>query len=276
MQNIRSTVTLANGNEIPILGFGTWNLKGEEGANAVSHALKMGYRHIDTASEYENEESVAEGIRRSGVSRDEIFITTKVWTDDIRAGTESIWNATRQSLKRLQTHFVNLLLIHWPVEKKITEAWKVFEQIYSEGLAKAIGVSNYNVHHLEELFTESRIMPMVNQIEYHPYLLQPKMLSFNEKHGIITEAWSPLMQGEVVRIQEIQEIAQRHQKTPAQVVLRWDLQHGVVTIPKSANPKRIEENAHIFDFELTAEEMQALNNLDRGKRFGPDPDNFDF
>jgi diketogulonate reductase-like aldo/keto reductase len=246
----------------------------QEVEEAVRHALQTGYRSIDTASVYGNERGVGKAIRESGIPREEIFLTTKVWNDDQRA--KRTLAAFEESLERLATDYVDLYLVHWPVKDCYLETWRVMEEIYQSGRAKAIGISNFLVHHLEDLLRESRVVPAVNQIEFHPFLVQPELLRFCQSHKITVEAWSPLMQGHVVTVPLINELAKKHRKTPAQIVLRWDLQHGVVTIPKSSRPERIEENSQVFDFELTSTEMDALDALNKNKHFGPDPANFNF
>lgn len=275
--DITSSIELSNGSFLPMLGFGTWKLtEGDEVRRAVDAALKLGYRHIDTASAYENEEGVGKAIKGSGVARDEIFLTTKVWTDDIRQGFDGVMSACEQSLSRLDTDYLDLYLLHWPTSDSDLSAWKAMERLLREGTVHAIGVCNYCVHHLDLFTTETRVAPMVNQVEFHPFLSQPDLVSFCRKHDIVTEAWSPLMQGQVVDVPEIAEIAKGHGKTCAQVTLRWDLQKGVPTIPKSSHPERIAENAEIFDFALSADEMKIIDSLDCGKRLGPDPDDIDF
>jgi diketogulonate reductase-like aldo/keto reductase len=274
-RSINECAVLNNGLKMPWLGFGVFQMKdGGEVEAAVKHALQAGYRAIDTASVYGNERGVGKAIRECGIPREEIFLTTKVWNDDQRA--KRTMAAFEESLKRLQTDYLDLYLIHWPVKGYYLETWRVMEEIYENGRAKAIGISNFLVHHLEDLLREGKGVPAVNQIEFHPYLVQPELLRFCQSRKIQVEAWSPLMQGHAVAVPAIQELAQKHGKTPAQIVLRWDLQHGVVTIPKSVHPERIAENMGIFDFELSAEEMSQLDALNEGRRFGPDPANFNF
>ena len=269
------TVKLANGVEMPRLGLGVWKAKdGEEVQNAVKAAIQTGYRLIDTAAVYKNEEGVGKAIKESGVSREDLFITTKVWNDD--QGYESTLQAFEESRKKLGLEYIDLYLIHWPVKGKYKETWKALEKLYEDGLVKAIGVSNFQVHHLKDLLSDAKVKPMVNQVEFHPYLTQKELLSYCNEENIQLEAWSPLMQGEVVRVDVIKELAEKYGKTPAQIVLRWDLQHGVVTIPKSVKEHRIQENADVFDFELSREDMDKLDALNKNHRYGPDPDNFDF
>jgi len=273
--SIKDCARLNNGLQMPWLGFGVWQVKdGEEVQKAVRQALEIGYRSIDTAAVYGNERGVGQALRESGIPREEIFLTTKVWNDDLRARRTRA--AFEESLQRLGTEYVDLYLIHWPVEGCYQEAWRVLENIYQGGCARAIGVSNFLAHHLEDLLRHSQIVPAVNQVEFHPRLVQPELLKFCQDHTIQVEGWSPLMQGQVANEPSIQELAERYHRTPAQVVLRWDLQHQVVSIPKSIHANRIAENAQIFDFELSQEDMNALDAQDQGKRTGPDPANFDF
>ncbi|BCU81115.1 glyoxal reductase [Polycladomyces abyssicola] len=274
-KQIADTTVLANGVKFPWLGLGVWKAKeGNEVENAVKVAIQTGYRSVDTAAVYQNEEGVGKAIKECGVPREELFITTKVWNAD--QGYESTLKAFETSRKKLGLEYVDLYLVHWPVKGKYKETWKALEKLYKEGWVRAIGVSNFQVHHLKDVIEDCEVKPMVNQVEFHPYLTQKELLAFCKEQYIQLEAWSPLMQGEVVNVTEIQELAKKYGKTPAQIVLRWDLQHGVVTIPKSVKEHRIKENADIFDFELTAEDMAKLDALNKNHRFGPDPDNFDF
>jgi diketogulonate reductase-like aldo/keto reductase len=237
-------------------------------------ALANGYRSIDTAQFYGNETSVGKAVRESGISRETLFITTKVWNSE--QGYETTLQAFEQSMGKLDCGIIDLYLIHWPVEGLYSQTWQALEKLYLDGSVKAIGVSNFHLYHLENLLQTCEIVPMVNQVEFHPYLTHNELRSFCRKHKIQFEAWSPLMRGQIVDIPQIRKIAGSYGKTPAQVVLRWDLQHGVVTIPKSVRRSRIIENADIFDFELSSEDMAALDALDRNRRVGPDPDNFSF
>jgi diketogulonate reductase-like aldo/keto reductase len=275
IESINDCAILNNGVELPWLGFGVFKVEdGDVLEQAVGTALQIGYRSIDTASLYKNERGVGNAIRASGIPREEIFLTTKVWNDDMRA--KRTLAAFAESLERLGTDYVDLYLVHWPVAGYYKETWKAMEEIYASGRAKAIGVSNFTIHHLEDLFYDSQVVPAVNQIEFHPFLLQAELLAFCQSQAIQVEAWSPLMRGGIIQNEIVQEIANRHRKTTAQIVLRWDLQHGVVTIPKSIHANRIEENADIFDFTLSEADMKALDALDAGQRIGPDPDNFNF
>lgn len=272
---IDGTVTLANGVKMPYLGLGVFLAKdGNEVTQAIFDALEAGYRHIDTAAIYKNEEGVGNAINGGAVKREDIFVTSKVWNTD--QGYESTKQALEESLKKLQTDYLDLYLVHWPVEGKYKGTWKAMEEIYREGKAKAIGVSNFMQHHLEDLLQDAEIKPMVNQMEFHPYLVQQSLLDFCGGHGIQYEAWSPLMKGKIFEIDELTALAEKYQKTVVQIVLRWNLQKGVVTIPKSVKKERIVSNADIFDFELNAGDMATIDALDRGERVGPDPDNFDF
>jgi len=288
LSDISSCTTLANGVKMPWLGLGTagsWSShhKSSEGTaklgsdkgvgEAVSAALDTGYRHIDTAAFYRNEEAVGRAIASHAVDREEVFITTKVWNDDIAAGPDATRDAAEASLKRLGIEVVDLLLLHWPVPGW-HKAWQVLEVLYRQGKARAIGVSNFDTGHLKELLELAEIAPMINQVEFHPYLQQPELLQYCRNHGIQHQGWSPLMVGNIGDVKEIVQIAAKHDKTPAQVAIRWALQSGSVTIPKSSKRHRIEENTDVFDFGLTAEEMQAINSLDRNQRIGPDPRTF--
>jgi len=273
--SIKDCALLNNGLEMPWLGFGVYQINdGQEVVQAVRNALEIGYRSIDTATVYGNEQGVGKAIRESGIPRENIFLTTKVWNDDQRG--ERTLAAFEESLKRLETEYVDLYLVHWPVKGCYQETWRAMEKIYQSGRAKAIGVSNFLVHHLEDILRDSQIVPSVNQVEFHPFLVQPELLRFCQNHKIQVEAWSPLMQGKIVTEQVVQKLAENYHKTPAQIVLRWNLQHKVVTIPKSIRFNRIAENTQIFDFELSQADMNVLDALNEGKRVGPDPDSFDF
>lgn len=245
---------------MPWLGLGVFRLKEDgEVEKAVKTALQSGYRSIDTAAAYHNEAGVARGIKESGIARKEIFITTKVKND--QQGYKSAMDAFYQSLEYLQTDYIDLYLIHWPQGKKSLQTWRAMEELYAKGLIRAIGVSNFKVHHLEYLMTAGKVVPAVNQVEFHPKHAQPELLEFCKKHNIQLEAWSPLIAGEAFKIPLLKKLASKYGKSPAQIVLRWDLQKGVVTIPKSGNPERIAANAQIFDFELEKADMDKLNAL---------------
>lgn len=274
INNISDSATLHNGVAMPWLGLGVWKSKeGSEVVEAVKMALSAGYRSIDTAAAYGNEVGVGQGIAASGVKRDELFVTTKVWNAD--QGYDTTLAAFGTSMDKLGLDVLDLYLIHWPTKGKYKETWKALEQLYKDGRVRAIGVCNFQTHHLEDLMQDAEIVPMVNQVEYHPLLTQKPLLSFCQQHNILLEAWSPLMQGNL-DLPELAKLAEKYGKTPAQIILRWDLQHGVITIPKSVRQHRIEENASIFDFELSEEDMNAIDALNENRRFGPDPDNFNF
>ncbi|MBU5213743.1 aldo/keto reductase [Bacillus sp. Gen3] len=279
VKNLQDTTTLHNGVKMPWFGIGVFKVEeGPDLVHAVRAAIKNGYRSIDTAAIYGNEEGVGQGIREgiqeAGITREDLFVTSKVWNADL--GYESTIQAYETSLKKLGLDYLDLYLIHWPVEGKYKEAWRALETLYKAGKIKAIGVSNFQTHHLEELMKDAEIKPMVNQVEYHPRLTQKKVQTFCQEHGIQLEAWSPLMQGQLLNNEVLAEIATKYNKSVAQVILRWDLQNGVVTIPKSTKEHRIIENANVFDFELTKEDMERIDDLNQNHRVGPDPDNFDF
>ena len=260
---------------MPWLGLGLWRTRaGEELERAVGWALEVGYRSFDTASIYGNEESLGAALRASGLPREELFVTTKLWNSD--HGFEAALRAFDESLDRLGLEQVDLYLIHWPRKETMVETWRALEQVHREGRARAIGVSNFLVHHLDALLAACEIAPMVNQVELHPRLSQPGLRAFCKTRGIQLEAWAPLMKGRLGGVPELDAIARRCGKSPAQLALRWDLQHGVVTIPKSVHRERILENAALFDFEISPEDMAALDGLDRGERVGPHPDHFVF
>ncbi|MGY6590811.1 aldo/keto reductase [Bacillus velezensis] len=277
--HLQAKATLHNGVEMPWFGIGVFKVEeGAELVNAVKTALVHGYRSVDTAAIYGNEEGVGEGIRQglqeAGLKREDIFVTSKVWNADL--GYEETLKAFDTSLEKLGLDYLDLYLIHWPVEGKYIDAWRALETLYRDGRIKAIGVSNFQIHHLKHLMKETEIKPMINQVEYHPRLTQKELLAFCTEQGIQLEAWSPLMQGQLLDHTVLQEIAEKYGKSAAQVILRWDLQNGVITIPKSTKKHRIEENANVFDFELSADDMKQIDDLNENLRVGPDPDNFDF
>ncbi|MBM7567203.1 aldo/keto reductase [Paenibacillus sacheonensis] len=277
--HLQDTVTLHNGVRMPSFGLGVFKVqKGEELVEAVKAAIKHGYRSIDTAAIYGNEQGVGRGIREAlqenGLRRADLFVTSKVWNAD--QGYESTIAAYEASLSKLGLESLDLYLVHWPVKGKFKETWLALETLYKEGRVKAIGVSNFHIHHLEELMQEATIKPMVNQVELHPRLSQKELLRFTQEQGIQLEAWSPLMQGELLDNETLREIGAKYGKSVAQVILRWDIQNGIVTIPKSTKEHRIIENAAIYDFELTSEDMALIDALNENRRVGPDPDNFDF
>ncbi|GIM30420.1 glyoxal reductase [Clostridium polyendosporum] len=274
MININDYAVLQNGVKMPWVGFGTYKVKDLETAkNSIKEALKLGYRHIDTASFYQNEEEIGIGIKESGVPREEIFLVSKVWNTD--QGYEKTLESFKTSLKKLDTDYLDLYLIHWPKELS-KETWKALEKLYKEGKVRSIGVSNFNVHHLEELMEDAEIIPMVNQVEYHPQFPQTEVHEFCKKHNIQLEAWGPLMRGKILEIPLMQELAKKYGKSISQITLRWDLQMGVVTIPKSITPERIKENIDLYDFEITSEDMEKIASLNTGERIGPDPDHITF
>ena len=267
-------VRLSDGVEIPQLGFGVFQVPPDETQRAVEDALAAGYRHLDTAAAYRNERGVAAGIAASGIPREEIFITTKLWNS--AQGTDSTFAAFEKSLEELDTDHVDLYLIHWPVPSKdlYMDTWRAFERIKAEGGSRSIGVSNFRIKDLERLEREADQMPTVNQIELHPLLQQAELRAWHAEHGIATEAWSPLAQGEVLEDETLAAIAARLDRTVAQVILRWHLQLGNVVIPKSVTPTRVRENFDLFDFELSDDDMAGIARLDAGHRIGPDPATF--
>jgi 2,5-diketo-D-gluconate reductase A len=268
------TVTLSDGETIPQLGFGVFQIPAADTAEAVTRALLAGYRHVDTAAAYRNEGGVGQGIKAAGLSRDEVFVTTKCSNDD--QGHEQAKRALRASLEQLGMEHVDLYLIHWPVPSrdKYVETWQAFIELQRDGLARSIGVSNFQPAHLERLIQHTGVTPAVNQVELHPRLQQIGLRHEHAELGIATEAWSPLAQGGVLDDPTITTVAEAHGKTPAQVVIRWHLQLGNIAIPKSVTPDRIVENFDVLDFFLTTEEMAAIEALDAGERTGPDPDEF--
>ncbi|WP_212003510.1 aldo/keto reductase [Chitinophaga sp. HK235] len=273
--DLTGTVQLANGLQMPYLGLGVFLTKeGQEVVDSVTYALDAGYRHIDTAAIYQNEEGVGLAIDNHKTDRKDIFITTKVWNAD--QGYDSTLKAFDTSLRKLKTDYLDLYLIHWPVKGKYKETWRALEQLYADGRVKAIGVSNFLQHHLEDLFHSAKVLPMVNQVEFHPYLVQQPLLDFCRQHRIQYEAWSPLMQGKVFDVPLLKTLAEKYGVTVTQLVLRWDLQKDVVTIPKSVQQQRIIANAEVFNFNISAEDMADIDALDRRERIGPDPDNFNF
>ncbi|NUR68595.1 MAG: aldo/keto reductase [Streptomyces sp.] len=266
------TVTLNNGIEIPQLGFGVFQVPDPETAAAVTSALEAGYRSIDTAAIYGNEKGVGQALAASGIARDELFVTTKLWNAD--QGYDATLKAFDASLAELGLDYVDLYLIHWPTPARdlYRESWRAIEKLAGEGRVRAAGVSNFQPAHLRRLLDDSSLVPAVNQIELHPGLQQRELRDLHAELGIATEAWSPLAQGAVLSEPVLTSIAGRYGKSPAQVVLRWHLQLGNIVIPKSVTPARIRENADVFDFALTDEELTAIAGLDRGLRTGPDPD----
>jgi diketogulonate reductase-like aldo/keto reductase len=273
--SIKDRITLNDGNKMPRLGLGVYKAKdGEEVESAVTFALKIGYRLIDTAAIYFNEMGVGNAVNQSKIPRNEIFITTKLWND--KHGFNEALQAFYESLKKLSMDYVDLYLIHWPVGAKIKETWKAFEKLHKEGFTRSIGVSNFLEHHLKDLIHYAEIVPSVNQIEFHPYLQQKELVNYCKNKGIIVEAWSPLARGRLFDDPVILMLSEKYGKTPAQIILRWAYQLDIVTIPKSVHERRIKENASIFDFNIEENDMKKIEALDRGEkgRFGPHPDSF--
>jgi len=264
---------LNNGNKIPALGLGTYlSKKTKEVANSLQSALKSGFSLIDTAEIYENETHIGNALKSLEGRREDLFLTSKVW--NMKQGYENTLRAFEQSLKDLQTNYLDLYLVHWPFNGNFIETWKAMEYLYEQGLAKNIGVCNFHKHHLEKLFAKSNIIPAVNQIELHPYFTQVELRNFCNKHNIIVESWSPIARGIVVNDKILQNIGNKHGKTAVQVVLRWHIQLGLVAIPKSVNSERVTQSINIFDFELSENEMLKICSLNKNKRLGPNPDSF--
>jgi len=273
--NLSSTKKLNNGVEMPYLGLGVFkSQEGDEVRNAVISAIEAGYRHIDTAAVYGNEVGVGKGIKDSGIKREDIFITTKLWNEEQRKDNQ--YNAFEASLERLGVDYVDLYLIHWPVKGKYVESWKILERIYKEGRARAVGVSNFHVHHLEDVFAVSDLVPAVNQVECHPELTQVELVKYCQSKGIAWEPWSPLGAGTLFNNETIKNIGAKYNKSIAQVILRWGLQLDYINIPKSVNKNRIIENSQIFDFELAQSDMEAIFALNINRRTGGDPETFTF
>ncbi|UYY99884.1 aldo/keto reductase [Peribacillus frigoritolerans] len=271
ISNIGETITLHNGVKMPQLGFGVFKVKnGNETVESVKKAVEVGYRAIDTAAIYENEEGVGQAIRECGVPREELFITSKVWNTE--QGYDTTLKAFEDSLNRLGLEYLDLYLIHWPGKDKYLETWRALEKLYKDGKVKSIGVSNFHVHHLENLLANSEVKPVVNQIELHPLLTQVEIRDYCAKHEIKVESWSPLGRGNLLEEPTINHIAKKHGKSPAQVLIRWHLQHDLVVIPKSITPSRIKENAQVFDFSLSLNEMNQIDALNKNERFGSNPD----
>ncbi len=275
IKSINDCTVLRNGVKMPWLGLGVWQVEdGAEVKNAVKSAINAGYRSIDTAAAYGNEAGVGEAIRECGVAREELFITTKLWNAE--QGYETALKAFEQSRKLLGLEYIDLYLIHWPVKGKYVDSWRALVKLYEDGLVKAIGVSNFHIHHLEDVISDSGVVPMVNQVECHPWLTQKPLLSFCKANNIQLEAYSPLMRGNISKEPLLAELGERYGKTAAQIVLRWHLQNEIVIIPKSVRESRIIENASIFDFQLEPEDMEKIDALNRDHRFLPDPNNVNF
>lgn len=274
VEKINQCATLNNGVKIPWLGFGTYKIeRGEDTVVAVREALLMGYRLIDGAAIYGNEEGVGQGIRDSGVPREDIFLTSKVWNTD--QGYEETLQAFEESCRKLQTDYLDMYLVHWPKDKT-RETWRAMEKLYRDGRVKAIGVCNFKIHHIDTLLEVAEVKPVVNQVEFHPYFVQTDLMNHCKENDIMIQAWAPLMQGKIFEVKELNEMAKKYGRTVAQIALRWDLQMGIITIPKTVQPHLIRENSQIFDFELSPEDMEKITGLDMGQRIGPDPDTIDF
>lgn len=275
MASIFDTITLHNGVEMPAFGLGVYKVEeGTQIEETIQTALDLGYRLIDTASFYENEEGVGHAIRNSGIPREELFITTKVWNSE--QGYDNTLKAFNESMERLGLDYLDLYLVHWPVKGKYLDTWRALEELYREGRVKAIGVSNFKIHHLNDLLSHANEKPVINQVELHPLLSQVELREFCQQNGITVEAWSPLSRGRFFDEPMLGKIAEQHGKTTAQVILRWHLQNQIIPIPKSVTPSRLKENADIFDFLLSQKEMEEINGLNKDHRFGADPDHIDF
>lgn len=273
-KTITETITLANGVEMPRIGYGVFRMKEHEVAyNGVAEALKAGYRAIDTAAIYQNEEAVGQAIKDSGIAREEIFVTTKVWNSD--QGFDNTLRAFETSLNKLGLEYVDLYLTHWP-KPTLADTYKAIERLYEEKLIRVPGVSNHHQHHLEEVFAAANVKPMVNQVECHPSLSQDSLRAFCAEHNIAVTAWAPLGTGIVFTHPVVKQLAEKYSKTPAQIVLRWHLEIGNIAIPKSVTLERIKENLEVFDFSLATDEAAAITALNTFHRTSADPDNFDF
>ena len=272
---INDRIKLSNGYEMPAFGLGVFRShEGREVESAVKCALTAGYRSIDTAMIYQNECGVGQAIRDSGLERSDVFVTTKVWNTD--QGYDTTLRAFELSMEKLNLGYVDLYLVHWPVAEKNKDTWRALEELYEQGLVRAIGVSNFLPHHLEELLKSANVPPMVNQVEFHPFLQQPELQECCRENGIVIEAWAPIMRGQVLQIPPLVALARKYRKTAVQITLRWLLQKGIVAIPKSANPERIRSNSRIFDFEISELDMSRIDSLDRNHRIGPHPDHRNF
>lgn len=265
---------LNNGQQIDQLGLGVYKVNQDIAVQLVGTALDLGYRRIDTAALYDNEQEVGAAIRKSGIDREEIYVTTKVWND--RQGYHESKEAVEESLSRLNIGYVDMMLIHWPAPKqnKFVETWRAFEELLEGDKVRGIGVANFNIHHLEELLDSANVVPALNQVELNPIFQQPELRAFNSKHGIATEAWAPLGRAKILDNPVLTQIASAHEKSAAQIVIRWHLQIGNLVIPKSSNPERLAENLNVFDFVLSDAEMDAIAMLDTGVRASNNPDDF--
>ena len=267
-------VALNSGQTLPQLGLGVYKVGQDIGVELVKAAIEVGYRRFDTAALYDNEFEIGAGIRQSGLAREEVFVTTKIWND--RHGFENATEAIDESLARLNIGYIDMLLIHWPCPKQnlIVETWQALENAIESGKVRGIGVSNFNANHMSTLLAHSKVVPAINQIELHPGLQQPAMREFNRSHGIATEAWSPLDRGRFATNPVLADIAKKHGKTVTQVIIRWHLELGNLVIPKTSNPDRLRENIDVFDFALDLEDLASIATLNTDERHGPDPEEF--
>lgn len=273
------TMTLNNAVEMPVVGLGVFRVEDhDELVEAITHAIVSGYRSIDTAAIYGNEEAVGEGIRKglaaTGLKREDLFITSKIWNEDMRQG--NVVGAYEESLRKMQLDYLDLYLIHWPVADKYVDTWLGMEQLYKEDKVRSIGVSNFQVSHLEALAKVSSVTPVINQVEYHPMLIQTELKAYLEDHNIQMESWSPLMNGEILTNPVMLKLAEKYDKSVAQLIIRWNIQTKVITIPKSTNKGRLIENLDVFDFQIDFTDIELINGLNEDRRVGPDPDNFNF
>ncbi|MBS8262874.1 aldo/keto reductase [Mesobacillus boroniphilus] len=275
MASIFDTINLHNGVKMPAFGLGVYKVEaGEQIEETILTALDIGYRLIDTASFYQNEEGVGQAIRNSEIPREELFITTKVWNSE--QGYDNTLKAFDDSMEKLGLDYLDLYLVHWPVKGKYLETWRALEELYRKGRVRAIGVSNFKIHHLKDLLAHASEKPVINQIELHPLLSQVELREFCQQNDIKVEAWSPLSRGRFFDEPVLGKIAEQYGKTPAQIILRWHLQNQIIPIPKSVTPSRLKENADIFDFQLSQKELEKINGLNKDQRFGGDPDHIDF
>lgn len=276
--SLKDRIELNNGTAIPGLGLGVFQIPNEQTAEVVANGIKQGYRLIDTAQVYGNEEGTGEGIRvglkENNLQREDLFITSKVWNNHLTYE-ETLFEANN-SLEKLGLDYLDLYLIHWPGDNSFKESYLALEELYKQGKIKAIGVSNFKIHHLEELAEFATVKPVLNQVESHPKLSQTKLREYAAKHDIKIQAWSPLMQGKILQDETLKEIADKHHKSVAQVILRWDIQRDVLLVVKSVHPDRMKSNADVFDFTLDKADMDKINQMNQDLRVGPDPDNFDF